>query len=245
MTNDNPAARLLAILNEGKKINSQTAAKSTWKEILKVPNPNSPQSEAVLMAKLGQFMVLPYETKQLVEQYYPAQSNDINHAVTQIQHALTHQNLSDKWQTFIGKIDSHTMSTLSMTSALLDHSLNTKLIEDDKLDELKEKISSLLNEVMDTDLPAEFKKFITHYLRKIRNAIEDYFVSGAIPILDALEATLGHAVLDPEFRDNLVKTPAGNKIRDTLSDLANVVAVAAAATGAATYLLEKGIPLLG
>ena len=66
-----------------------------------------------------------------------------------------------------------------------------------------------------------------------------------MPILDALEATIGHAVLDPEFKNELIETDTGLKIRDMLGDLANVITVATAATAAVAYISSNGFPLIG
>ncbi|MBV7264534.1 hypothetical protein KCG43_21235 [Photobacterium sp. WH24] len=243
MINDNPASRLLVILQEGKKVKIDANTTVTWKQLLRVP-PHGLHSDSKLMAKLGQFMLLPHEVQKLIGQFYPEQSQDLKYCISRIQTALTEQNLKGNWHSFISHIDDHTISTLSMSSVLLDHKLETKLIKSDELDSLKEKISNVLSETIKAELPEEFKKFITHYLKKILSSIDDYFISGAVPILDALEATLGHAVLDPSFKETLTKTPIGGKIRTVLGDVANIVTVAAAASGAVTYLSTSGFPLL-
>ncbi|MEZ8782599.1 hypothetical protein AB6D77_08090 [Vibrio splendidus] len=208
-------------------------------------DPNTPNVESLLMSKLGQVMLLPYETRMLVAQYYPSQVSSLTHTLKQIQKAFTNQNLSTTWATFIQHIDAHCIATLSMTSALLDNKLDTQLIEGDQLDDFKGKVQTILDETIASELSPEFKKFMTHYLQKILNSINDYLISGALPILDAIESTLGHAVLDPNFRDELKETETGSKIRVMLGDLANIVTVATAATGAAAYLASNGIPLLG
>lgn len=244
MITDNAAARLLAILESGNAINANFETKKAWMRIFDL-EPNTPNVESVLMSKLGQVMLLPHETRILIEQYYPTQVSSLTHTLHQIQKAFTNQNLSSTWATFINHIDSHCISTLSMTSALLDNKLETQLIEVDTLNDFKGKVQTILDETITSDLSREFKKFMSHYLQKIVNAINDYLISGALPILDAIESTLGHAVLDPSFRDELKGTETGDKIRIMLSDLANVVTVATAATGAVAYLASNGLPLLG
>lgn len=244
MVTDNAAARLLAILETGKNINANLETKQAWMEIFKL-KATTPNYESILMSKLGQVMLLPHETRILVEQYYPTQTASLAHTLHQIQKAFTNQNLSVAWVSFIQHIDTHCISTLSMTSALLDHKLETKLIENDQLDSFREKVTVLLHETVDSDLSSEFKKFMTHYLQRILHAINDYLISGAMPILDAIESTLGHAVLDPKFRDELKDTETGTKIRNMLGDLANIVTIATAASGAVAYLASNGMPLLG
>ncbi|RYU42110.1 hypothetical protein ERW49_18185 [Aliivibrio finisterrensis] len=244
MITDNAAARLLKILEEGKALNPNTNAKTAWMRLFNLKEDDI-NYESILMSKLGQVMLLPHETITLISQYYPTQAPALRHTLMQIQTAFVSQNLKETWNSFIQHIDTHCISTLSMTTALLDNSLETKLINSDELDSFKSTIRELIDDTIKSDLTPEFKKFMTHYLRKILNAINDYLISGAMPILDAVESTLGHAVLDPKFKDELLDNETGLKIRSMLGDLANVVTIATAATGAAAYIASNGFPLLG
>ncbi|MGR5061111.1 hypothetical protein ACPV3O_22905 [Vibrio rotiferianus] len=243
MITDNAAARLLAILELGRTFNANSNAKSAWMRLFGL-TADTENCDSILMSKLGQVMLLPHETKILVAQYYPQQTSSLDHTINQVQKAFTAQNLSSSWSTFIQHIDDHCISTLSMTSALLDNKLDTQLIEEETLEKFKDQVQQLLNDAITSELSSEFKKFITHYLQKILTAINDYLISGALPILDAIHSTLGHAVLDPNFKKDLVDTETGNKISNMLGNLANVVTIASAATGAATFLATNGIPLL-
>ena len=245
MITDNSAARLLKILDAGKSINSNFPAKQAWGRIFELEEIETSEAESILMSKLGQVMLLPHETMTLVEQYYPTQAPALNHTLAQIQAAFISQNLSDKWHTFIYHIDTHCIDVLSMTAALLENKLETKIIDTEELDSFRIRVQELIDDTIKSDLSSEFKKFMTHYLQKILGAINDYLISGAMPILDAVEATLGHAVLDPNFKEELKESETGQKVRDMLGDLANVVTVATAATGAIGYIATNGFPLLG
>ncbi|HDZ3719737.1 hypothetical protein V5H29_17070 [Vibrio cholerae] len=246
MITDNAAARLLKILDEGKGISSNFPAKQAWGKIFRLEDiETSTEAQSTLMSKLGQVMLLPHETMTLVEQYYPAQAPALNHTLAQIQAAFVSQNLSGKWVTFIQHIDTHCIDALSMTAALLENKLETSVIDTEQLDTFRIRVQDLIEHTIKSDLTSEFKKFMTHYLQKILSAINDYLISGAMPILDAVEATLGHAVLDPNFKEALKESETGQKIRDMLGDLANIVTVATAATGAVGYIATNGLPFLG
>lgn len=244
MISDNAAARLLSILRMGKTLEPSVSTKNAWMRIFEL-KAKDPDTSSVLMSKLGQVMLLPHETRILVEQYYPDQVEALNHTLNQIQIAFTSQNLSSTWETFIRHIDNHCISTLTMTTALLDNKLENKIIKIEQLDDFKSRVQTLIDETINSSLSNDFKKFMTHYLQKILSAMNDYLISGAMPILDAVEATLGHAVLDPNFKQALRDTDTGHKIRDMLGDLANVVTVATAATGAVAYIASNGFNLLG
>ncbi|WP_421206828.1 hypothetical protein [Aeromonas enteropelogenes] len=244
MRSDNPAARLLAILKLGQTHNINSIAKSVWFSIFSIEEEDLVAAESLLMAKLGQVMLLPHNTQNLVSTYYPELSEDLTYVMSKLQDAFIRQNLSGAWSTFIGHIDVHCISTLSMTATLLDHKLETSLIAPDDIERFRERVQTLISDSLKIELNKEFKKFIVHYLQKILTALNDYLISGAQPILDALEATLGHAVLDPEFKEHLKEDGFGKNVREFIGDLANVVTIATAATGAVAYITEHGFPLL-
>lgn len=244
MRSDNPAARLLEILKQGKEQNGGFSTKVVWSSIFSIEEDDFVAAESLLMAKLGQVMLLPHEIQILVSQYYPELSRDLIHSMSKLQDAFTRQNLSGAWSSFIDHIDIHCISTLSLTASLLDNKLETCLIDKDNIDEFRLRVQNLINDALTIELDKDFKKFIVHYLQKILTALNDYLISGAQPILDALEATLGHAVLDPKFKEHLKDNGFGENVRKFISDLANVVTVATAATGAVAYISANGFPLL-
>ncbi|WP_139411629.1 hypothetical protein [Aeromonas veronii] len=244
MRSDNPAARLLAILKQGKEQNGDFNTKIVWSSILSIADDDVVAAESLLMAKLGQVMLLPHETQILVSRYYPELSRDLIHAMSKLQDAFTRQNLSGTWSSFINHIDIHCISTLSLTASLLDNKLETRIIDKDSIDSFRIRVQALISDALNIELDKDFKKFIVHYLQKILTALNDYLISGAQPILDALEATLGHAVLDPDFKGHLKENGFGKTVREFIGDLANVVTVATAATGAVAYISANGFPLL-
>ncbi|WP_370598912.1 hypothetical protein NMD15_07120 [Plesiomonas shigelloides] len=243
MSTDNAASRLLQILIKGREIAPETDASVAWLLLFEL-NASMPNYKSLQMSKLGQVMLLPYETRLLMQQHYPSLLESVDYSLNQVQTAFASQNLSGSWSTFINFIDSHCISALSMVTKLLDHELKTQLIPDEKIINLKSDVNKILDETISSDLTSDFKRFMVHYLQKILNAINDYLISGAMPILDAIESTLGHAVLDPSFRHELADTSTGKNISKVLSDMANVVTIATAATGAALYLSTNGIPLI-
>ncbi|WP_217517439.1 hypothetical protein [Vibrio metschnikovii] len=244
MFKDNSAARLLAILEQAKSLNPETNSQSAWMRIFELKG-NTPLVESILLSKLGKVMLLPDEVKKNIEQYYPEHVDALSHTLRQIQIAFMNQNLDDKWGKFIQNIDQHCISTLSMTAALLESKFRTKLIDESKLNVFRDKVRSLLDDIIHSDLSIEFIQFITQYLQKILSSIDNYLISGAMPILEAVESTLGHAVLDLKFRDELKNTETGSKIQCTLADLADIVTVATGALGAAAHLASHGLALLG
>jgi hypothetical protein len=221
MEYDNPAARLLSVLQEGKAIPPNTPCRNAWIQILKTGG-NAP----LLMSRLGKVMELPQETIQAMKDSFPHRAGIWTHWDAQVNTAFSKQNLHGEWNSFIAHIDSHTITYLQMSADLLEERSTTKTIADEKLSELRETLEQLYTETMKADIDEDIKKYLVRHLRKLLVCIDEYRITGALPVLESVEATLGHAYLAPEYKNFLTDTDLGKKLLDTLGSMANVVTVA-------------------
>jgi hypothetical protein len=221
MDYDNPAARLLTILEAGKTKDVNQNCRNTWGELL-----GSGNDYALLMSRLGHLFELPAQIIQEIEANFPTHRKNSAHWQAQVNNAFYVQALNGNWGSFIGHIDDHTISYLGLTAELLQTKANTKAIADDQILDVRNNIDSLYQEVLASDIPSEIKTFLTRYLRKILCSIDEYFLTGALPILEATGALLGHAFVDEKYRSFLCSEELGNRIFECLTSMANVVTVA-------------------
>lgn len=221
MNYDNPAARLLSLIKQGQQKNATENCRAVWKELLEVDNNNS-----LLMSRLGKAMELPELIIKALVDGYPQQGNTWAHWESQVNAAFMSQNLNDQWATFRNLIDQHTVTYLQLASDLLQARSNTKLIADDALLVTREQLDAVYKEVLESSLPDEVKKYLIRNLRKLILSIDEYKLTGALPLLDAIETTIGHAYFDKEYKDFLRDTALGKRFLDTLGAMANVVTVA-------------------
>ena len=222
MVSDNPAARLLKILSDGKKIPATNKCKEGWAKLLMVKDLESPD----LMMKLGMVMTLPSTIIKDIQEHYPSQHNSHTHWSNKVNTAFSKQNLNGQWNEFIGHIDTHKIQYLSMTADLLDMKESTKIMSAEELTGLRESIQSALEEAINTNLDPDFKNYIVHYLNKIIIAIDEYRILGIKPILESIESTLGHSFLDVKYREELMTGEFGKKLTATLSAAASIVTIA-------------------
>lgn len=222
MQTDNPAGRLLHILENGRKEGCHISCKSVWFQLLEVEGGNL----SLLMSRLGKVMELPEQIIKQTQYHYPDQNNIHEHWTEKVNTAFSMQNLNGTWDTFNDHIDDHTIRYLRMSVGMLDAKENTQILQEDKLFEIREKINDLLTEILeDENIDKNFKKYIVDYLRKITLAIEEYKISGATPIVESIEQMLGHSFIDVDYKENLFKTEIGNKITTTLEVVASVVTI--------------------
>lgn len=224
MKYDNPAARLLSLLEAGKKHKADQKCREVWGALLNAPVTSKDQS--MLMSRLGKAMELPGQTVDAIRESFPDDEDTWRHWSAQVQNAFLSQELTGQWGSFIGHIDDHSLMYLRMSSRLLQTMANTKLIADDDIKASRAKLDEILVEIRDSEQPAEIKKFLMRALQKIITALDEYAITGALPVIDAIEGALGHAVVDEPYRDFLFGGELGGRLREHLSAMADVVTVA-------------------
>ncbi len=222
MIGDNPAARLLAILEAGKEYQNHENCRSVWKRILDIES----HPDSLLMSRLGKVMELPEQIITVLKQDFPNQVNTYTHWSKQTNRAFSQQNLNGQWKEFYSHIDTHTLNYLRLNADLIQTKSPTHLIELERLNELREKISELLTELIDSDFEAEFKEFMSRSLQRMVFAIDEYRISGALPVMDAIEGAFGHAFFDEKYKNVLSNTGLGSKIISTLSTVADAMSIA-------------------
>ena len=222
MQYDNPAARLLSILTAGKNIATNEPCRKAWFGLLDTQK----NDHALLMSRLGKLMSLPQEIIDQTKQLFPNQRPTWDHWSRQVNAGFASQNLNGHWDSFINHIDDHTLTYLAMSADLLESKSSIGSLDLDSLVDLRTNINELLDIVLASETPNDIKKYVVHHLRKILTAIEEYKITGALPILDAVESTIGHAYLDSGYRSFLTSSDVGARILETLAATANVVTVA-------------------
>jgi len=220
MEYDNPAARLLSLLKKCQQYRGSTPCRQAWKEILKTGDDG-----ALLMARLGKAMELPQVTIDALRESFPNRETMWHHWNSQVSSAFLNQNLGANWDTFINYIDQHTLNYLQMSSDLLEGKSTTKILEQSNLDEIRREFAQLHEEVINSSMNPEVKKYLIRSLRRIIVSVDEYRLTGALPLLEAVEAMVGHAQMDPAYKNFMQTSDLGRKIVDSLGAMANAVTV--------------------
>lgn len=221
MDYDNPAARLLSILERGKAIAGNVICRLAWNELM-----GTTESQAQLISRLGKVMELPELAVQSLKDEFPHQSQTWAHWEPQVNNAFMVQNLNATWDSFISHIDVHTINYLRLSADLLQSKTNIRLITDDEIRSAREKIDSIYIEVINSNIPEDIKKYLIRNLRKLLVAIDEYRITGALEVLDAVDSVFGHAAKNEGYRNFLTDSELGKKILDILDVTANIIAIA-------------------
>lgn len=224
---DNPAQRLLDILEAGKTLPDAQNCRTVWIKLLNAEENN----EQHLLSRLAKVMELPGRILQVRRDHFSTLRGNSTHWKTCVDRAFVSQSLNSTWQSFNHHIDSRTISELSMLSDLFETRGAHAVIEADETEALLAKIIELRSEIRCSELSSTMKTMLLRQLSQLQEALESYSISGIEPVMDAVQSTLGLAVIDPEYREEIKSgsgSQFGERISSLLGDIANIVTVAGA-----------------
>ncbi|EGQ9235346.1 hypothetical protein F8Y91_22970 [Vibrio alginolyticus] len=222
MIGDNPAARLLHILEEGKQYTTNDNCRSVWKAIFELED----EPDHVLMTRIAKAMELPGQIITILNKDFPNQRETYNYWSERVNNAFFQQNLNSSWHSFISHVDSHTLLYLRLNADLIQTKTPTSLLSVQDLTDVRERVSELLTELLELDLEPEVKEFLARNLQAMLHAIDEYRISGAVPVMDIIERTFGHAFFDDKFKATLSESDFGKKVVETLSIVADTMTIA-------------------
>ena len=224
---DNPAQRLLDLLEQGNKYKKAENCREVWRHLLLAEG----MEEHHLLIRLAHAMALPGRIIQVREDNFSTLRGKSNHWKSCIDRAFVSQILNSDWNTFWQHIDDRTLTELGMLSDLFETRGAHAVIAAEEINDLLARITQLRNEIRESGLSATLKTLLLKQLSQIQEALESYSISGVEPVMEAVQSTLGLAVLHPEYRNEISKgtgSQFGEKISSLLTDTASVVTIAGA-----------------
>lgn len=224
MTIDNPAARLLNILERGRELPSDMSCRKAWCQLLSV----GIKDKAILMGRLGKVMSLSTEIISRLKNIDGIKVDRYIHWETPLDKAFLQNNLNGQWKAFNDHVDDHVINYLSMTSDLLSHKLPEPVLSKPSLDSILSNARSLIDEVKDSEIPVAIREFMIKQLHKICMAVEEYEINGAESISSAVESAFGYGVLHGESVE-LAKTDSTTK--KFWQNMANIALIVSISTG--------------
>jgi len=200
---ENPAARLLEILEKGQSIKKETGCYIAWIQILELRK----DDQILLMSRLAKVMNLPNQIVELLNLLNASEKvkKANQHWINKVNQGFINQVLSSKWETFINQIDMHTFDSLVMTSEFLATKSTIQEDNPQKLSEVRLSFQSLLDSILSNEkLDKDIKLYLIRTLQRIIVSIDEYFISGYIPIVDAIETAIGHLAVDSKTEEKKV-----------------------------------------
>jgi len=240
---DNPAQRLLDLLKKGADQSAVAYSRDVWRKVLEIPGTD----DQLLLGRLASVMALPGRISQVLEDHFPNPRFNATHWKVQTEKAFFVMQLDGLWTHFYSHIDDHTLSELAMLSFVIEERGEQTVIAPEDITGLLQRAAALREEISQSALPPAMKLMLMKQMTQLLEALEYYSITGAEPVMDAVQSALGLAVLNEHFRREIGKDTGsafGDKISDLLSDVANVVTVAGALP-AITVAVNSALTFLG
>lgn len=221
MAHDNAASRLLELLTRAQGINPNMTSINAWEQLL-----DAKSNQALLLSRMGKMIALPEQIATTLSSSVDTSPGVVQHISSQLYAAFTTHKFNEKWEIFLARIDSHITNYLALASTLLETQVKTKRLEAEELQGLRDRFANLLESVRACDLPPRIKAYVVLQLHDLIATLDDYFITGAEPLLQRIEATIGHAYLDPQYKVFLKDHELGRTLLECLGAAANLVTVA-------------------
>ncbi|MDY7070522.1 hypothetical protein PshuTeo2_05440 [Pseudomonas hunanensis] len=237
MTNDNPAARMLAILQSIHDIPGNKPCKAAWSSAFRI----DAGDDSSLMIRLSQLMSMSVDAVLLMNERFPALRDQTTQWHIQLITALTSQQLAGSIQTFTNGYTRKHNDFLKVIDQMIGISAPAE-IDLSLINEFREGISNLINETLESQLEPKAKSYLVKALRRILAALDDYRLTGVVPVVESIELVAGHMFTDSQFK-NSMSSDFGNRVFSVIGAIADSIAIA---TGApATMWKEIGNTLKG
>ena len=225
---NNPAARLLTILERGIKIHKKERNRDAWCKLLNVNIVNySLDENIILMSRIGKLMSLSTDIVESLNSIDGIEVKKYLHWFEPVNRAFIGNNLNGDWQSFIGPIDNHVINYLGMTSDILSYRCPESILSESSIESILSNSRSLIDEIRGSDLPPDSKNFMVKRLHEICMAVEEYSILGTESVSKAVESTFGYGVLHKESIDLVKTNPAAKRFWQHMAKAAIIVSLAA------------------
>lgn len=229
---DNPATRLLNILNKFKVMPTSISAEEALRRIFDYPLGTSQTDILLSIGKLHNLIVEIHTYFKVHDPEYLETCEYFAHTLSNFLY-LAGSNLNSPCSTIMHYLDTHTMMHLKSTERIINALMvkeqlsYIKKIDDVSLQEINDSVRELYEEVFKSeDITSEIKSSILKYLSRLIEAIDQYHITGTEAIITALETTVGHMFFNPEYRQYMTETPTGKSILSKMGEIGEKVTCA-------------------
>ncbi|MFA0038207.1 hypothetical protein AB4423_16005 [Vibrio chagasii] len=175
-----------------------------------------------MFVKLGSLHELIDEVLEVSKNIplYSAISQNLNTAHTQL-------NPLTKWQDVRNTLNKPFWDSIDTISMFLDMQqdsihIQSKELTEEELAELKKEVSELQERIIASDLDPLLKQHLNRHIKHVLDAIDDYRITGSLPVLDAVEGMCGHVVMQSNGNEQYQNTIKETGMFDTLSKFNDV-----------------------
>ncbi|HHQ6628062.1 TPA: hypothetical protein ACSTL5_004609 [Serratia fonticola] len=219
---ENPAERLHDLLVKGKSMPGNVKCKDNWIALLALSEP----TEANVLRGIAAVSELPQKILYIRDELIKSKRGRSQHWLRQVNSAFSEQTLTSDWSTFTRHIDDVTISELDFLAMVFEGANQEEGLNEEELLSFKQRILELREEVLNSDIDQDVRFAIVELLKKTLEAIELYQLTGAGPIMEAVELSVGKIMFNEKLQEEVKTGTVGKKLAGIMGGLASIVVVA-------------------
>jgi hypothetical protein len=197
---DNPAGRLLRIVNDLKQIEKNIIADAAWASVLGVDVSDT----GSLLHGIGATLQLGQDTIEAIKKLNVNHDLYIGH-VNQILRAFQKMHLGARIFDTMNNVKQEDIVGLSFCDERLSIEAPEKTLNENDLKKIHEDIMSLIDEVIEGDIDEYLRQYLLDKLDLLRQAVQLYNISGVKPIESAINDIFGSVVLNEKIKESADK----------------------------------------
>lgn len=187
---DNPAGRLLEILEKAKKLSQSQDWLTNWSALLETPKEN----RILLIGRIGGVMAL---CSEIHESLTKIEDYDETRGLSWSNNLITAFNEGPKsWSGFVQRINDPVLDGLYAVSHVISRSCPEPTVAKEELDQINNETLKMIDFIKNSALHSELKSYLVGQLRSLLATIDSYQIGGGAPIQAVMEQITGHLVLN-------------------------------------------------
>lgn len=191
---DNPAGRLHKLLLDAgvpPKASDESKVRVRWAEVLGI----EPEDHPTLLARLSKVLALPPQVRVAVEDVPEEEKDDFLAPLPYIETAFVTLNLDQPWKNFGRPITPDVMTGLGFCDWLLRKHKTEPHLPDEERERIHKEVRDLFEDVRANEDDDDLRKFLLRHLKAMDDALQEYKISGAPPVEEAIHAAMGDGVI--------------------------------------------------
>ena len=233
---NNPAGRLLNIIQTGRRQPGEKQAAEVWANILRVPV----DSKSELLRRIGLVLSLPSEISEKISNIEEIDSPVYLKWVPKVEQAFSILNFQIQWKQFIAHFDPSVEYGLEICSEVLSRSLPEKTADEEKIEQIISQIEGLITFIEGDNIDLITKKFILNSLQSILKSLHEINIAGLHQVEKEFNSIIGAIVINNNYNLDSGKSESVSKFWKIITGISLILSISANAI----MIGEKAMSLL-
>jgi hypothetical protein len=218
---NNPASRLLVILNAARRVNGASSCRRAWGEVFGISEIDTEDGLIIVISRLVALRKLFNETESVLRSIPNLNEELFISPIPRLAKVVSWNSLTDTFSTYQNHLNVADMTALKFAENQLSlyEEFTENSIPADELQSIINDINGLYESIINSGLPAELKESLLDLLQEIRRGIHEYRIRGYVALREALTKSVGVIAANRESIEENSNEPEIISLRSVLEKL--------------------------